>query len=92
VKTITVECEGVASEAEFWHRYVEATNPLSKEYFGRNLDAFWDAVEGGGPGWPGDVALIFKNAVSLAPLRDGRFLAALKEIASEASTSITINP
>jgi hypothetical protein len=82
----------VASEAEFWDRYVEATNPLGKASFGRNLDAFWDAVEGGGPGWPGDVALIFKNAASLAALRDGRFLAALEKIASETSTSIAITP
>jgi len=87
---ITVDCDGVASEAEFWDRYVRATDPSGAGLFGRNLDAFWDAVDGGGPGWPGDVALVFKNVASVAVFREGRFLAALEEIAAEASTSITL--
>ena len=91
--TVTIDCSGVLSEAEFWSRYVAATSPADKELFGQNLDAFWDAVEGGGPGWPGDFALVFKNTATLAPLRAGYFLTTLKRIASEATmTSITIIP
>ncbi len=57
--------------------------------FGRNLDAFWDAVEAGGPGCPGKVKLVFKYANHLEPLRtrDGghSFLDMLKDIAREAT-------
>ncbi|NRP18923.1 hypothetical protein LPJGGPFB_02170 [Ensifer adhaerens] len=55
--------------------------------FGRNLDAFWDAIEGGGPGWPGEVTLIFSHSDQLSKLRtpDGSFLDALKKIANDAT-------
>jgi ribonuclease inhibitor len=57
--------------------------------FGRNLDAFWDAVERGGPGWPGKVRLIFRDSAHLEPLgtrgSDLSLLDALKEIANGAS-------
>jgi Barstar (barnase inhibitor) len=41
MQTITVDCEAV--------RAIPTENA---HYFGRNLDALWDAVSGGGPGAP----------------------------------------
>ncbi|WP_242919431.1 barstar family protein [Caulobacter sp. CCUG 60055] len=56
--------------------------------FGRNLDAFWDAVEHQGPGWPGEVQLVFTNTAALAGLRTaggGSLLDGLRRIAAEAT-------
>ena len=92
LETITIDCAGVTSTGEFWQRYIEATNPDGAEIFGRNLDALWDAIQGGGPGWPGNVRLVFANADALAPLRTGdgsEFLPSLKRLAAEA-TEITV--
>ena len=83
--TKTVDCEGVQSEQEFWQRYLEAIQPVDAEQFGKNLDALWDALEGGGPGSPGDIDLHFSNSSALAGLRGGAFLDALRKIAAEVS-------
>lgn len=88
MRTILIDCEGVTSVSDFWQRYVDAANPQGADLFGRNLDAFWDAIEHGGPGWPGDVKLVFTNSAGLAkvaaasgpPLLDG-----LRRIADEAT-------
>ena len=89
--TIIIDANGVHDVRDFWDRYVVATRPEGADVFGRNLDAFWDAVEGGGPGYPGEVALHFVNMSSLRTLPNGEaFLSAFAEIASEATmTSIT---
>ncbi len=76
--TIVIDCAGVSGEQEFWDRYLAAVRPETQG-FGRNLDAFWDALAGG-PGWPGPASLEFANAETLRPLRGGEFLAALEEI------------
>ncbi|QNA83395.1 hypothetical protein G4G27_04785 [Sphingomonas sp. So64.6b] len=40
------------------------------------MDAFWDAIEHGGPGWPGEAKLIFVRSSELArfPVGDGASL------------------
>jgi RNAse (barnase) inhibitor barstar len=86
---IIIDCTGVASTDELWERYLDAAKPEHASMFGRNLDAFWDAIEGGGPGWPGEVNLTFKNSGQLAALRirdgSGSFLDALRRIARDAT-------
>jgi hypothetical protein len=83
VNTILVDCAGVRSADEFWQLYLDAAKPEGATLFGRNLDAFWDAIEGAGPGWPGEAKLIFANSADLEPsLLDG-----LRRIAGEASHS-----
>jgi len=68
------------STDEFWQRYLTAAQPDGAAFFGRNLDAFWDAVEGGGPGWP-NAKLIIKNTADLEPA----FLDKLRRIANDAT-------
>lgn len=89
--TIIIDVKGVRDMKGFWERYVVATRPEGADLFGHNPDAFWDAVEGGGPGYPGEVALHFVNMSSLRTLPNGEaFLGAFAEIASDATmTSIT---
>ncbi|WP_418136699.1 barstar family protein [Agrobacterium sp. El2ro-1b] len=88
MREIHIDCSDVSSTEEFWQRYVDTVEPRDSGLFGRNLDAFWDAVEGGGPGYPGEVSLVFMNSAHLSGLktRNGvAFLDALKTIADETS-------
>ena len=71
MQTVVIDCAGVQTEDEFWQRYLDAANPEGRERFGKNLDAFWDAIERGGPGWPGHVGLELVNATALSRLSDG---------------------
>lgn len=89
--TVIIDAQGVNDAGDFWERYVIAARPEGADLFGRNLDAFWDAVEGGGPGYPGDVALHFVNMSALRRLPDGEaFFSAIAKIASDATlTSIS---
>lgn len=90
MREVLVDCSGIGSTEEFWQRYLDAVKPEGAAMFGRNLDAFWDAIEGGGPGWPGEVSLVFKHSAQLSGLRTGSgnasFLNALRTIADKAST------
>ena len=86
MKTVTIDCAGVSSTEEFWLRYLDATQPEGRVHFGRNLNAFWDAIEGGGPGWPGEVVLEFQHADALSALSvadSGSLLDGLREIAEK---------
>jgi RNAse (barnase) inhibitor barstar len=89
MREIIIDCSGVCSTEEFWKRYLDAAKPEGAAMFGRNLDAFWDAIEGGGPGWPGKVSLVFMHTAHLSGLqaRSGSvsFLDALKAIADQTS-------
>ena len=88
MRTIHIDCSDVRSVADVWQRYLDAAAPDGGETFGRNLDAFWDAVEGGGPGWPGAAKLVFVGSTALAVLRlpSGLpFLPELRRIANEAT-------
>ena len=82
MRAITVDCANLESEAAFWHAYLEATKPEGAGYFGRNLDAFWDALNGG-PGWPGECEIKFTNTNRLRSFRNGAFYEALAEIARD---------
>ncbi|WP_438747687.1 barstar family protein [Pararhizobium sp. O133] len=88
MREVVVDCSGIRSPDEFWQRYLDAAQPEDAAFFGRNLDAFWDAI-GGGLGWPGDVTLVLLHSNKLSTLRtmnqSGSFLDALKEIAKEAT-------
>jgi ribonuclease inhibitor len=66
VRSVEIDCEGVITSADFWQRYIEPTQPVEPG-FGRNLDAFWDALNGG-LGYPGDCELVFKNCGALKNL------------------------
>ena len=82
MKEITINCQGIQTEAEFWTRYINAAKPDGAEYFGRNTAAFRDAIAAGGPGWPGECRIRIVNSVILQPLSGGAFLKRLEEIAN----------
>ncbi|WP_430817555.1 barstar family protein [Carboxylicivirga sp. RSCT41] len=42
------------TKEDFWNKYVADIDSESAKYFGKNLDAFNDAITAGGPGFPGD--------------------------------------
>ncbi|NIJ64611.1 ribonuclease inhibitor [Sphingomonas leidyi] len=90
MRTIHIDCTGVTSPGAFWQRYLDAAAPEQADLFGCNLDAFWDAMEAGGPGWPGGARLVFTHSEALRPLkcRDGMsFLDALRRIATESTAT-----
>ncbi|MEQ5837814.1 barstar family protein [Marinobacter sp. NFXS9] len=78
--TIVIDCQNVRDESDFWQLYVEIVRPEGAEFFGRNASAFWDAISGGGPGWPGDVKLLFVHAETLSSINSGNLLRRLQEI------------
>jgi RNAse (barnase) inhibitor barstar len=78
--TYQLDCSEITFEEDFWELYLEVTRPDGAEHFGRNLDAFWDAVSGGGPGWPGECELLLTNTGNMLKL-DRRFFNGLQRIA-----------
>lgn len=82
MKKIILDCSNVTTEADFWNLYLTSAQPEYSDLFGRNLDAFWDALHGG-PGYPGECAIKITNTQSLLALRNGQFYAALRDIASD---------
>ena len=85
MQSIVIDCCAIQSEADFWSAYLRTAEPEGAGYFGRNLDAFWDGLNGG-PGWPGDNCQSrFINTSSLRPIRSGLFLEALRDIAGRSS-------
>ena len=82
MRSYTIDCALLKDEGAFWQAYLAATEPEGAGYFGRNLNAFWDALNGG-PGWPGECQLMFINTASLKALHEGRFYQALEKIARD---------
>lgn len=83
MKEYVIDCSKIDSEQEFWNAYLNVVKPEGTEYFGRNLDAFWDALSAGGPGWPGNdngCKIRFINTETIKMLRNGKFYSVLKEI------------
>lgn len=80
VPEVVVDCSAAFTEEAFWNAYVAAVKPRQPEKFGRNLDALWDALEGGGPGAPTSARVVFANTDALAKIQAGAFLSALREI------------
>ncbi|WP_133680714.1 barstar family protein [Paludibacterium purpuratum] len=89
MRIIVVDCLSVESESDFWETYVASIEPDGASCFGRNLDAFWDGLNGG-PGWPGDCEIQFINTKHMQAFRNGCFLKALHDIASP-STFVKIS-
>lgn len=54
MKKIIWNCATVQTEDDFWHLYCEVIKPQGQHHFGRNLQALWDALSAGAPGWPGE--------------------------------------
>jgi len=84
MSTTVVDCKGINSKEEFWAHYVSVVKPHGAEFFGRNLDAFWDALDGGGPGFPEQDSVHFINTDDLKLIESGKFYDSLCEIAREA--------
>ncbi|MGE8281238.1 MAG: barstar family protein [Stenotrophomonas sp.] len=82
--TFTIDCSEISSELQFWHAYLAAVNPDGAAVFGRNLDAFRDAVIDGGPGWPGECSLHIINT-ELLRTNVPQLYQGLRSIAAESS-------
>jgi RNAse (barnase) inhibitor barstar len=82
MKQFVIDCSAIESEAQFWDAYLSAVEPMSASQFGRNLDAFNDALAGG-PGFPGECELCLLSSAALSRLNGGAFLRHLREIAVE---------
>ena len=82
MKRFEVDCSSILTPAQFWDTYLAVAQPEGAHLFGRNLDAFSDALSGG-PGYPGECELSLVNSSALGRLGDGKFLLALQEIADE---------
>lgn len=88
VRTKSIDCAGVQDEGAFWAAYMRDVRPAHSG-FGRNLDAFRDALWGG-PGWPEADELRFVHSASLRSLRGGAFIEELQQIASESGTTVLV--
>ena len=82
MKRFVIDCSTVRTAEEFWQAYLDVVEPQGAELFGRNLDAFNDALAGG-PGFPGECELSLVNSAVLGGVGNGTLLRALREIASE---------
>lgn len=80
MKTYLLDCSQICCKADFWEIFLKVVQPEGAANFGRNLDAFWDAVSGGGPGWPGECQLTLINTEKLE-LQEPRFFGGLQQIA-----------
>jgi hypothetical protein len=87
INKFTIDCGSVLSEMELWEKYVDVTRPEGVEHFGYSLDAFNDAITGGGPGWPGECEIYFINTARVRQFRNGAFHAALERIASDSTSA-----
>ncbi|MFM2479505.1 barstar family protein [Celerinatantimonas sp. MCCC 1A17872] len=86
----TIDCENVHSKSEFWKQYLAIVEPEGAGYFGRNLDALWDALHAGGPGFPdeSDCTIRLINTDSIKLIDDGAFYHALKQISSDLKSDL----
>ena len=86
--TRRIDCRHVRTDADFWAAYVQAVN--GADQFGRNLDAWADALKGG-PGWPGECEIELVNTEALQAWQGGRFLETLLALArSSARVKISL--
>jgi RNAse (barnase) inhibitor barstar len=90
MNTVVVDCRGLKSASDFWARYVDVVRPDGAAIFGRNLDAFWDAMSAGGPGFPRQDEVRFIHSEQLLAFDGGAFLEALRRIAREAHGPVQI--
>ena len=91
MRQFAIDCSAIETPEQFWEAYLAATCPSSAAMFGRNLDAFNDALAGG-PGFPGECEISLLNSSSLDPIRDGSFVQALRQIAgNQDNVAVTVN-
>jgi RNAse (barnase) inhibitor barstar len=79
-KHLILDCAAIKSPEEFWELYLTIPTIEGKDYFGRNLDAFWDALSAGGPGWPGEVSIEITNTSKLKENGNSSFVSKVVEI------------
>lgn len=79
----TIDCVDFEIELDFWNGYLAIVVPDGAEFFGKNLDAFWDALSAGGPGYPGDESSVIEvvNTETIRRFRDGNFYRDLIKVA-----------
>ncbi|MBO6935286.1 MAG: barstar family protein [Deltaproteobacteria bacterium] len=80
-----LECSQVATQKEFWQLYLARVPTVNAEFFGRNLDAFRDAIAGG-PGRPGRPCFIEVLNTEKLQAKSPAFLEALREIGRDAKS------
>lgn len=81
-----IDCSAVTSEMQLWELYAGTIKPEGIDHFGYNLDAFNDAITGGGPGWPGKCEIHFTNMARIHKFRSGEFYRRLQTIADASGT------
>jgi len=86
MKKYILDCLHIRSDGDFWDLYCEVVQPEGVGYFGKNLDAFWDAVSADGPGWPGNCQLELVNVDGFMRLNP-QLYSGLKRIATALGTS-----
>jgi len=77
------------SKGDFWNEYIKVVDVEGASHFGKNLDAFWDALSAGGPGFPKGISeLKLLNSSSLKTIDEGEFYSALVTIADDLRSCI----
>lgn len=54
---IFIDGNNCSNQKDFWNAYARQIETDSALRFGKNLDAFNDAITGGGPGYPGKCSI-----------------------------------
>jgi RNAse (barnase) inhibitor barstar len=65
------------SREDFWNAYAKEIDPESAKHFGKNLDAFNDAISAAGPGYPGECTIEItgtENLNKIFGLKDFQFI------------------
>ena len=53
-RRLFLNVESCKNKRDFWDKYAAEVATESIKHFGKNLEAFRDAITAGGPGYPGD--------------------------------------
>ncbi|MEM0576709.1 barstar family protein [Flavobacterium polysaccharolyticum] len=64
-RKIFINGEFCETKEDFWNQYVAEIDSESGKLFGKNLDAFNDAITAEGPGFPGDCIIEIIGTVKL---------------------------
>jgi len=90
MKKYILDCAFIKTDGDFWELYCNMVQPEGKEYFGRNLDAFRDAVSAGGPGWPGEYLIELIHTKKFAR-ENAHFYKGLQGIADDLARYAGVN-
>ncbi len=83
----SLDCRLIQTKDDFWNEYLKVVDTEGAEYFGRNLDALWDALSAGGPGFPKNLSeLKLTNSNVLKTIDGGVFHAKLISLAQDLLT------